>query len=258
MRKEMFRLAMLILLVTTSIDLYAQTSGSKSVGYVYDTEKAYELRFHTNKGIGLAYQKGKIRTYYKTSFYRFGISELKHQKEFKQGADPAVTRAARPFTYGKQNNLFALRLSYGNKRYFSEKAKRKGVAVGMSYSLGGTLGILKPYYLIISRPVPDQPNRSYLSSERYTEDNATLFLDDARILGASSFFKGFGQASFRPGANASISTHLDWGAFDSFMRAMELGMMVDFFPTTMPILVSEDNQKLFINFYLSFQMGKRK
>jgi hypothetical protein len=32
----------------------------------------------------------------------------------------------------------------GEKKYFSEKAKRRGVAVGVNYEIGATLGLLKP------------------------------------------------------------------------------------------------------------------
>ena len=40
-----------------------------------------------------------------------------------------------------------LRVGMGAKRYFSEKAKRKGIAIGINYQAGVSLGLLKPYYL---------------------------------------------------------------------------------------------------------------
>lgn len=258
MRKNILFLAAFSAFMFVTGAISAQQLPSKGVGFLYNKEKVYDFRFHTNKGVGFGYQKGKILTYYKTTFYQIGVSELKHPKEFRQGSDPALTRSYRPYTYGKQNNFFAIRGAYGTKRYFSEKAQRKGVAVGMSYSFGGTLGILKPYYLALRRPYPDQPGLSRVVSERYSESNADLFLDDSRIIGASSFFKGFSQIQMRPGINAAIATHLDWGAFDEFLKALEVGLMIDFFPTKLPILVSEENQRLFLNFYCSAQLGKRK
>jgi hypothetical protein len=238
--------------------LKAQTNLPTGKGFVYSQEKIYDFRLHSNRGIGFFYQKGKIDTYYKTTFYQFGLSELRSAKEYKQGSDPALTRTFRPFVYGKRNTVFALRGSYGTKRYFSEKAKRKGVAVGMSSTFGGTLGLVKPYYLALRRPAVDQPGVSRVVSEKYSADNADLFLDESRIIGASSFVKGINELSIAPGANASVAMHLDWGAFDSMVKGMEVGAMVDFFPTKLPLLVLEDNQRLFLNFYVSVQLGRRK
>jgi hypothetical protein len=252
--------ASLLLVGIASLNsLQAQTSlPTAGKGFVYNKEKIYDLRLHSNKGIGFFYQKGKIENYYKTKFVQFGISELRSAKEYKQGSDPALTRTFRPFVYGKQNNVFALRGSYGTKRYFSEKAKHKGVAVGMSATFGGTLGIIKPYYLALRRAAPDQPGISRIVSEKYSANNAALFLDESRIIGAASFLKGFNEVSLSPGANASLAMHLDWGAFDAMVKGMEVGAMVDFFPSEIPLLVIEDNQRLFINFYVSVQFGRRK
>jgi hypothetical protein len=236
----------------------AQSDLSSGPGFVYNSERVYDLRLHSNRGAGLFYQRGKILTYYKTTFYQLGFSELRSAKEYRQGSDPSLTRQFRPYIYGKQNNVFAVRGSYGTKRYFSEKAKRKGVAVGMSYSVGGTLGLVKPYYLALRRPAPDLPNISRIVTEKYSEDNANLFLDDNRIVGAASFFKGFDELSVIPGGNASCAIHLDWGAFDSFLRGMEVGAMLDIFPRQLPLIVSEENNRIFLNFYVSMQLGRRK
>jgi hypothetical protein len=236
----------------------AQTSIPTSKGFLYNTEKVTDIRLHTNRGYGLFYQKGKIITYYKTTFYQIGISELKLPKEYKQGSDPSLSRQFRPYVYGKQNNVFAVRGGYGTKRYFSEKAKRRGVAVGMSYTLGASLAVIKPYYMALRRNTPDQPGVSRVVSEKYSEENASVFLDESKIIGASSFFKGFDELSLSPGGSTSIALHLDWGAFDEMLKAMEVGIMIDFYPRTLPILVTEENQKLFLNFYVSMQLGRRR
>jgi hypothetical protein len=259
MRNECKSLVAALLLCLMHTSLFAQsTSTNAGSGFIYNTEKVYDFRLHSNRGLGFFYQKGKIVSYYKTTFYQIGVSELRLPKEFKQGNDPAISRTFRPYVYGKQNNLVALRVSYGTKRYFSEKAKRKGVAVGMSYSLGGTLGLAKPYYLALRRPAPDQPGTSRIVAEKYSEENADLFLDESKIVGALSFFKGITETSLQPGAHASLATHLDWGAFDAVVKGMEVGIMADFFPTAPQLLVSDENQRLFLNFYASMQLGRRK
>jgi hypothetical protein len=201
---------------------------------------------------------GKLQTYYRTKYWQLELGELKHAKEFKQNFDSPSSlngRVAKAFKYGKQNNLFVLRGGIGSKRYFSEKAKHKGVAVGIAYEAGATLGILKPYYLEL-RP----PDGNFSYPARYTEENAATFLDINRIHGASAWGKGFGQLSLLPGAHARFSVHFDWGAFDEYLKSFEGGIMVDAFAKKAPIMVERpgvENNFLFLNLFLNLQFGKR-
>jgi hypothetical protein len=231
-----------------------------SMGILYSQERAIELRPHTN-GAAVAVQIGKIVTYYKTHYYQFDLGLVRHPKEFRQSitfhSGNPFTRTANSFTYGKQNHLLVLRGGVGKKIYFSDKAKRKGVAVGVSYELGGSLGLLKPYYLHLSR-LEDDGFTDYVSTERYSEDNADLFLDESKIIGPASFFKGFDKISIIPGLHARMGAHFSMGAFDQYVKAIEIGFMVDAFVKRVPIMIIENNTPVFINGYLAFQIGKRR
>lgn len=227
------------------------------VGIVYNRETTFNMKITTNRGFVPGLEFGRLRTYYKTRFFHFNIGELKHPKEARQSADPTVSRSFRPYVYGKQNNLLALRAGWGIKRYYSEKAKQKGVAVGISYSAGPTLGILKPYYLAL-RYTSDLPTQSRAIHQKYSAENADVFLNNSRILGASPFTRGLSQVSVLPGANATLAFHMDWGAFDEFVKALEIGVMADVFSKKVPILVSEQNRQVFFNFFLNLQLGKRR
>lgn len=227
------------------------------VGIIYNRETSFNFKMTTNRGFAPGLEFGRLRTYYKTTYYHISLGEIKHPKEQRQSADPSVSRSFRPYVYGKQNNLFMLRGGWGVKRYFSEKARQKGVAVGMSYSFGPTLGLLKPYYLALAR-VGNSPGESRVTHEKYSEENASVFLDNTRILGASPFTRGFGEISFLPGGNASLALHMDWGAFDEFVKAFEIGLMLDVFAKDAPILVSEENHQIFFNFFINLQLGKRR
>jgi hypothetical protein len=226
------------------------------VGVVYNRETTFNFKLTTNRGFAAGMEFGRLRTYYKTTCFSFNIGEIKSPKEQRQSADPQVSRSFRPYVFGKQNNLFMLRGAWGAKRYFSEKAKQKGVALGINYSFGPSLGLLKPYYLALRR-VGDTPGQSRVTHEKYSEENADIFLDNTRILGASPFTKGFSELSLLPGANASIALHLDWGAFDEFVKALEIGLMLDVFAKEAPILV-EQNSPMFFNFFINLQLGKRQ
>lgn len=229
-------------------------------GVVYDRELAIDLRLHTN-GFALAANFGRIKTYYRTRYYHIEIGELKHPKEYRQSFDNFRSAGtSRSFIFGKQNNFFVLRGGIGEKRYFSEKARRKGLAIGINYEAGPSIGILKPYYLEINRPVDPSSSEFFRVSERYSEENASAFLDVTLIQGASGFSKGLSELSFIPGLHLKGSVHFDWGAFDEFVKAIEAGIMADIYIREVPILADvefAENRPFFINLFINLQLGKR-
>ncbi len=239
--------------------------GDEAKGIVYNREFTVDLKLHT-QGLGLGVNFAKLKTYYRTRFFNIEIAEIKHPKEFRQSFDfrvPSAGRISRSFIYGKQNNLYALHGGIGEKRYFSEKALNRGLAVGISYSAGPTLGLLKPYYLDIIRYREPDFTSFFVRSESFSEENADKFLDINSIYGASGLTRGLNEMSIAPGAHAKFAVHLDWGAFDEFVKSVEAGVMVDAFFRNMPIMVESaqfpntENQMLFINLFINLQFGKR-
>lgn len=250
--------------------------GVQGKGVVYDKEFTVDFRLHTN-GFALAANFGKLKTYYKTRYYHFELGELRHPKEFRQSFDiniPNTNATSRSYVFGKQNNFYVLRAGIGEKRYFSEKAKKRGLAVGMSYEGGPSLGMLKPYYLKIIRYSDTGPNPGRVSDEKFSEDNTNVFLNTNNIYGSAGFGKGLGEISFMPGIHAKIAVHFDWGAFDEFVKAVEAGIMVDAYYKKVPILIDDadlsafptpeiiepqnvQNRPFYINFFVNLQLGKR-
>lgn len=230
----------------------------ESLGFIYSRERAFTFRAHTNRGFQPGVEFGRLRTYYKTTLFTLNISELKHPKERRQSANPVSNRTFRPYVFGKQNNLFVARAGWGMKRYYSEKASRRGVAMGMSYAFGPSLGLLKPYYLVLNRPDPDNPGRGRAVHEKYSEENAAIFTDKYRILGAAPLLKGLSEMSILPGGSASICLHMDWGAFDEVVKALEIGAMLDVFAKPAPLLIGDVNGRAFLNFFVGLQFGKRR
>ncbi|MEK7257888.1 MAG: hypothetical protein AAB316_24230 [Bacteroidota bacterium] len=236
-----------------------QMDGDK--GILYNQEFALGLRLHTH-GFAVGLNLGKLKSYYLTKYVHFELGELKHPKEYRQSFDSPSSlnnRVSRAFKYGKQNNLYVLRAAIGGKRYFSEKAKHKGVAVGIAYEAGASLGLLKPYYLEL-RPREGSPQPQITVSTKYSEDSADRFLDIWSIHGASGWTKGLTEISLLPGVHGKFAVHFDWGAFDEYVKAIEGGIMVDAFSKEAPLMVELDNvenKQFFINLFLHLQFGKR-
>lgn len=256
---------LLLFLICLLVQLPGQTFQPKQLdeqgkGLVYEKEFSVDLKILQTNGFALGVNVGKLKTYYKTRFWHIEIGELKNPKEFRQNSSAFTSFPGSPrsYIYGKQNNFYLVRGGFGVKRYLSEKARQKGVAVGFSYEFGPTLGLLKPYYLELP---PRSDNLSgFTVSEKYSEENADRFLDPNQISGASGFTRGLGEISPLPGAHAMFAFHFDWGAFDEVVKALEAGLVIDVFPREVPILVERDNVEntpIFFNVYVNLQFGKR-
>ena len=260
---QLNRLIFLICALGASLASYAQyTILPKPIGnesLVYETEKIFEVRAHSN-GFSIGYNIATIETWYRTSYYYFDIGSLKHPKEYSQNFkffNTGTSReSSRPFIFGKQNRLYALRAGLGKKRYFSERARRKSVVVGMNYEYGFTLGVLKPYYLKLKEFV-DGDGRPELVVEKYSEENAASFLDETDIFGGAEFRYGLNELRIKPGFHGKIGANFSWGTTENIVKALEVGIMLDLFLSKVPIMILEENKPYFLNVYLTLQLGKR-
>lgn len=225
------------------------------IGVIYNKETAIDLSLHT-AGMGFGMKFGTIETYYRTTFYHLELGNMRHSKEVRQSNRVSLFSVlSRPYVYGKQNSFYTARAGLGVKRYFSEKARRKGIVVGMNYQYGFSLGILKPYYLELRS---GDGIFGQAKSTRFSEDNRNDFLNRNLIDGYSGFFKGITDLKLAPGVHLKGGVHFAWGAFEQYVRALELGIMIDLFFRDIPIMIIEDNKPYFINLYLTLQLGRRK
>lgn len=228
---------------------------SDAKGILYKNEKAFDLRLLTH-GWAADIYLGSLKTYYKTQYYRFGVGNLRDAKEIRLVTDFSAlgfSTGFRHFIYGKQNYVYTLHGGWGMKRYYTEKAEKKGVALAMNYSGGLMAGLLIPYYLDVSDP----KKKGSESTIKYSAETAALFLDRTKIRGKGGVFKGLSEASVVPGVYIQTGVHVDWGAFDEFLKSVEVGGQLQVFAQKMPIMINEENKPYFFNLYVSLQFGKR-
>lgn len=245
------------ILLCALVSMFAQTSGGTKEkelkGIVYNNELSFGGGLHTN-GFNLSFAKGKIKKYYLTRVLYFELAEVHSPKQVRYNADPQNYRSS--YFYGKQNSFFTVRAGWGAKRYFSEKAKEKGLAMGMTYLFGPSLGILKPYYLDIYKQETGQEE-----SMKYSEENAEFFLNisnRSNIMGPSGFGKGWGEIRPLPGGFARVGLLFDIGAFDAFLKDIEVGALLEAYPKKVQMMVSDDNPQVMVNLFLNVHFGKRK
>ncbi len=226
-----------------------------NVGIVYDRELSFPVTLHTN-GFHVGVNVGKLKTYYKTTYVGVTLGHLKHPREFRRPNAGSRLQGGANVSFGKQNTLIPVRVYKGWKRYYSGKDRRKGVAVATSFEIGATAGLLKPY--VIQAATEGGSAGAPARFVTFDED-PNAFINRDLIEGPGGLRRGWSGLSIRPGINAKAAVHLDWGAFDELMRAVEAGIMVDVFASNVDLLIPPaNNTPLFINFYLALHLGKRE
>ncbi len=265
----MHRLLLLCFLLMTTALMTAQQQlpgdrniyDAKSIGVVYNHELTFNVAIATPRNFMLGVRSGKLITYDKTRFWTLTFGDIRHSRERRENPDRVnvvSNRVSRAYVFGKQNQLYALRLGIGMKRFLSEKAQERGVAIGYSYEFGPSLGILKPYYLEIERadaaPI----------DVRYTGENGDVFLDNqVNVFGASAWTVGLDEVGLRPGVHARFATHFGFGAFEETAKSLEAGIMADYFVGNTDLMIESDltpgvtNSPLFLSLYINVQIGKR-
>lgn len=234
--------------------------GVGNKGIIYDQELSFHLALATPRDIFLGVRSGKLISFDKMKYWSASFGSIRHSRERRENPDRInllTNRVSRAYTYGKENQLYALRVGFGTRKYLSEKARQRGVAVGYSYEFGPSIGLLKPYYLEMtsSDGIP--------LDIRHTGENTAEFLNQDRIFGASAWTVGIDEVQLRPGIHAKAAAHFGFGAYDELAKSLEVGLMADFFLGNTDLLVESDltpgvsNSPLFLRLFLQVQFGKR-
>ena len=95
---------------------------------------------------------------------------------------------------------------------------------------------------------------------RRSEETADRFTNIFNIFGSSGWTKGLDEITIRPGIHGKFGVHFDWGAFDQYVKALEVGLMIDVFHRKVPIMVERENvenRAFFLNLFINLQFGKR-
>ena len=237
--------------------------GTTGKGLVYDNEMTFNMSLASPRNFLIGMRSGKLVSFDELRYWSLSFGDLRHTRERRENPDRInllTNRVSRAYVFGKQNQLYALRLGFGKRKYLSEKARQRGVAVGYSYEFGPTLGILKPYYLEVDA---GEPNSNRIIDIRHTGTNTAEFLNQDRIFGASAWTQGIDELSIRPGIHAKAAAHFGFGAYDEMAKSLEAGVSVDFLLGETDIMIESDltpgitNNPLHISLFINVQLGKR-
>jgi hypothetical protein len=220
---------------------------------IYQKQITQGIHFNTD-GWSVFYEKGKYKSITKTNLWWIEVGEHKHPKEEKTPTASSIQGfiIVSNYIYGKQNNLYDVKLGFGQQKLIGGKGNKNGVAVSAIYGGGLSVGLLKPYYLQIQNPTTlKQEDIKYAK-------NDNLFLDPTIVLGKSNFGKGFNEMQFVPGGHVKGALRFDYGRYNEMVSALEVGLKATYFSKKMPIMLLNPEKSLFFNAYISVTFGKRK
>lgn len=203
-----------------------------------------------NLGIGAQFRKGKNITYFKSFFWEVQLVSMKSPKQIRT-INPYYSDA-RSFVYGKLNHVYILRGGIGFDRMLNRKPAFGGVEIRYLYSGGFSLGVAKPIYLYIIHDSGDGITAE-LIAERYDPDKH--FLDN--IYGRAPFVKGMNETRAYPGIYGKFGLDFEFGVYNSRIKAVEFGAIVDLYPVGIPIMAFQEPRNFFLTLYLSFSLGRR-
>lgn len=240
---------------------YAQKEESPKLAaqkdYLFHKQFTGGMRIVTT-GLDFYLQYGIIKNIYTTHLFTLEYEWHIDYRDKKSTAQPDVNgNTGRNYYFGVQNRFHVIRFSYGFERCLADKAVKNGVRLSWVGFVGGSLGLVKPYYLDLFYPGTDGQQVDVLS-QRYTPANASHFLQQDSIYQASPIWRGMGLMSPVVGGFGRTGLNFDFGSKDRWVTALEAGVSLEVFYKKIPIYVTDDsNHALFLGFYLSFAFGKR-
>jgi len=217
---------------------------------VFSKQTVVGIELRTN-GYGAFLELGRMKTPRWTNIYSLELTEIKNPKEEKLSPINGISNS---YVYAKQNNFYQAKLGYGRQYIFGQKGNKNGVAVIGILEGGFSLGLLKPYYLEVSK----NRGRSPVQSIKFTDDDTAFLGFNTAILGASGFTKGWGELKFKPGLLVKTALRFDFGRYNESIQAIEIGLSVDAYSEKIPIMALGDNKQFFYQGHVAFVFGKRK
>jgi hypothetical protein len=231
-------------------DDLTRLQNGEDLNVLYRNEATFGIYGHTAGGLGIAYRRGWQVTAKHKRMIEIEAQNFKHPKEVK--SVNSYYENAKGFIYGKLNSIFIIRPGVGYQNQLYQKTEKKNVEIRYSYFIGASLAFAKPVYLEIIRPTSD-PLKYEVSTERY---NPNEHYPD-NIYGKASFFKGIDKTRLYPGGYAKVALSFEYGERYNSIKAIETGVIVDVYPTVIPIMAFNKNQQVFASLYLKLVFGKK-
>ena len=214
---------------------------------LYRNEDGFGIFAHS-RGFGINYMRSKHITGTRKRMFEIEALNMHHPKELKISTN---TDNSKRFKYGKLNNIFLLRAGVGYQTTIFKRADRKSIEIRTAYFLGANITFAKPYYVLVYRESINGPK--YQESVKYDPDKLTL----DSISGRGPLIDGLGELKIYPGLYAKANISFEYAPYSNKVKAIETGIIFDFYPKALPIMARNPAENFVITVYVGFVFGKK-
>ncbi len=194
-------------------------------------------------GWGISYRKGFFVNRYTRRFYEIEFTSIKDPRAIKFSNPYYIT--PENIYFGKVNDFFDVRLSYGRQNVIIEKKDKNSLEIRIISQFGPALGFVKPvYYNVIDRTA------TYTYETKFTQD---LLLQ--QVLNMSPFYRGLDEIKPNIGGFGKIGISFEHSKSESGLSALEVG--TSFTVYLVPVqLIYGTKRNIFVNLYIQYRLGK--
>lgn len=214
---------------------------------LYRNEMSFGFFAHS-RGFGMNYMRAKHITGTRKKLFEVEALNLKHPKEIKVTTS---TDNSKRFNYGKLNNILLFRGGIGYQTTLFKRADRKSVEIRSSYYLGGNITFAKPYYVLVYKK--NSFGNTYQESVKYNPETQTV----DSISGKGPLLDGLSELKLYPGLYAKANLSFEYAPFSNKVKAIETGVIVDFYPKALPIMARNPAENWIVTLYVGFVFGKK-
>lgn len=223
---------------------------STDIKTVYKKE-IYGGAFIHTQGYGLNLRQTKFTSVERKNILSLELASMKHAKEFKTYNPYYDDR--RGFVYGKKNSLTLIKPSIGRQKIHFQKLAKRGVQISSIYTIGPTIGIVKPVYLVIIKPSTTGGDSRREALEKYNENEHQLSM----IKGRGPMLKGLEESQLNAALSLKYALNFEYAPSEETYNALEVGVNFDLFYKPVRIMVFDNDQQAFLTLYANIQFGKK-
>jgi hypothetical protein len=212
----------------------------------YDREFTYGINWNSNGALigGVQFKYGFQHLNYQNQYHTIGLEivGVKHPKE-RSVADDSTGST---YVFGKQYQLYVIRVNYGREFIIFGKAEEEGIQVSLIGAIGPSLGLQKPYYVYEGDNVRNATPKPYRPDMSFN-----------RIYGSPGFYYGLGEMIPNLGVHIKTAINFEYGSLKSNVAGIETGMMIDFYTKKIVIIPRAENRSIFPSFFFTLYFGFR-
>lgn len=215
--------------------------------YIFRKERLLSPYISTD-GYGFNYTLLKKNTLNSYSFVRFGLGEIKNNKEIK-GVNPRYPNQQR-FVFGKVNHIYPIEFAIGKHHKVILKNNQRSVGIRYFYAGGIDLALLKPAYYEIELV--------------YAQDSSINIIDQFdpdyhninNIVRRVTWFKGLSDVSISPGVSFEFGVMVDFSRRQDRIHGFGISLHSNAWFLPIEIISKEKRDFLHLGFRLYYFWGR--